>query len=284
MSLFRDRRNATRHRWYHASLVLIVVIVALASASGRPLVSPALRWITRTPEPLLAALAALDLKADRALITGWVEVRGSLDLEDGAHLALQALQVLAGPDLAYGLMQLDDINQVSPGSAADPADAVVDADAVEYLVSAPDCLYRSRVRIVSVGTETRVFLVCSAEIRSPVTLEERRGRLELALNTLGTDATMREPVYVTVFARLPKVLDGPAQRQAADKVLTRLRAAAVHEFDGETLYSMLSHSRLLEAAVPVAGRQVNFSVVLRPDEANGCTWVVLGTPLCAGDY
>jgi hypothetical protein len=236
--------------------------------------------VTRTPEPLLAAVEVLGVGADRAVLTGWKEQAhqpGEGQVTDLDSAALRAMNILAGPDLAHGPVRVsEELGEATGGGHGD--------EIAEYTLTARDVVYRSRARVVEAGGVSVLYLVCSVEMRHPRALMEMRKRVQSALNTLGRAAVQREPVYVTVFARIPEVLDAAQQRAASQKIAARLRGRQVHEHAGESLYSLLSHTMMLGPSVPVAGRSVNLSVVLRPDREGGCTWLVLGSPLCAGDY
>jgi len=258
--------------WRRALVQSVVfgVILVLVAAGGRALSGPLLRLVTRTPEPLLAACAALDIVPERALVTGWAEI-GATQSWDLAEVALRAIHVLAGRDLEYG---------PALSSPEDPADSVA-----EYTVSAPGVVYRSRARLMGGAADTaQLYLVCSVELQRPTSIGPVQERARAALHTLGRGAIRREPVYATVFARLDVVLDESGQAGASKLVESRLRGREVHVYQGAALHSLLSYSAMLGPTVPVAGRQVNLSVVLRPDPEGECTWVVIGTPLCAGDY
>jgi len=108
--------------------------------------------------------------------------------------------------------------------------------------------------------------------------------LEESLHTLGKGVQRREPVYVTVHGRLEGARGAVESEQESKKVMTRLRAQQLNELGGEGWYAVLAHSPLLGASISVAGSQVNLGMVFRPDFEAGCTWVVIGSPLCAGDY
>ncbi len=252
-----------------AQAVLAFALVAALAFAGRAFAPAIARAVTGTPEPLLAVCQALETAPTRALLTGWVErsgdPTGDLRLDD---VASRAMSILAGPDLTFG---------PELGEATGP-------DVAEYVLKTGDCYYRTCIRRIGDGADQKLYLVCSAEIREPSALADRQRRLDAALNTLGSGARRPEPTYATVFARLPGVLDDGQCRNAAQRVMARLRGRQMHEFDGNALYSLLSYSIMLGPAVEVAGRQVNLSVVLRPDTETGSTWVVIGTPLCAGDY
>lgn len=251
--------------------------MAVLALIGRQYAPAIARTLTRTPEPLLAACEDLAVKPARALLTGWVERTGGGEkttAEPGQpdpwldEIASRAMSILAGPDLEHG-PRLGD---------------VTGPDVVEYILRTADCLYRACSRRIGEGANLKVYLVCSAEITEPSRLAERQKRLDTALNSLGSGARRLEPVYATVFARLPEVLDDAQCRAVAQRMMARLRGRRLHEFGGKALYSLLSYSVMLGPTVEVAGRQVNLSVVLRPDTETGSTWVVIGTPLCAGDY
>lgn len=258
--------------------VILAAVVGVLALAGQQFAPTLLRLVTRTPEPLLAAAAALDVVPQRALLTGWANAPATGDLAPNDvttipprrlnDLAAAAMRVLAGPELANGARLV-------------PSDEPLTA---EYLLSVAGYLYRTCARLIGEGEEAGVYLVCSVEIAQPTELAPHRKRISDALHTLGRDAERPEPIYVTVFGRIDQVLDETGRQQAGRKVLARLRGRQVHELGGGELYSMLSYSRLAGPAVPVGGQQVNVSVVLRPDPAADCTWVVIGTPLCTGDY
>jgi hypothetical protein len=188
------------------------------------------------------------------------------------RLALEAMGILIGPEVASAPSE-------SELSGFEDADNVV-----EYTSQTDDAVFRAYVRKIGTVERQSLYLVCSAEIQRPASLEARRSRLEESLHTLGRGTQRHEPVYVTVHMRLPGVRTGVQSEQETGKVLARLRAQRVDEFGSESWYSVLLHSPLLGPAVEVAGRQVNLSLVFRQDVDAGCTWVTIGSPLCAGDY
>ncbi len=280
--------------------VIVLAFVFLISLAGREYAPAITRTLTRTPEPLLAACDSLGVEPARALVTGWAERGVGPDAVEGVLpggvngsasspgtgtaapspsdppldavldvIAGRAMAILAGPDLPEAGPVLGEVTAT---------------DAVEYVLETSDCFYRTCARRLGAGAAGRIYLICSAEIKAPTALADRERRLAAALNSLGSTARRLEPVYTTVFAQLPGALDDVRCREAAARATARLHGRRVHEFDGNALYSLLSHSIMLGPTVEVAGRQVNLSVVLRPDTLSGSTWVVVGTPLCAGDY
>lgn len=255
---------------------LVVLVGALLVTVLGPVVPPLVRRLARTPEPLLDGLAALGLEADRALVTGWAELElapapGGGPGPELGPTARRAMEALAGAELAAGAQVVS-------------SEAGAEAPVVEYRLEVGEVRYRSRARLIQAGGLEVLYLVGSVEVRRPRQLAGLQERVEAALHTLGRTASRREPVYVTVFARLEGVLGPEDQRAAAARIAARLGGRRVHEHPGGSLYSLLLHSVLLGPSVQVAGRAVNLSVVLRPDPAAGATWVMLGTPLGAGEY
>ncbi|MDP2872876.1 MAG: YwmB family TATA-box binding protein [Bacillota bacterium] len=249
--------------------VLLAVIVVVAAAGNR--YGAALwRTVTRTPEPLLAACAALGCEPQRAVLTGWAETELLSDIprDEMRRLAWEAMVILAGSEMT-----------------GDPVEGEVGAeDGVEYTLLKDNISFRTYVRYVGAAEKQSLFMVCSVEVWSPKSLEARRSRLEQSLHTLGKGIQRREPVYVTVHSRLAGARGAAESEQESKKVMARLRAQQLDELGGEGWYAVLAHSPLLGAAIPVAGNQVNLSLVFRRDVDADCTWVVIGSPLCAGDY
>lgn len=254
--------------------VVLTLILVLAAAGDR--YGAALwRAVARTPEPLLAACGVLGVEPLRATLTGWAQaaVETEIPADVMRRLAWEAMAVLAGP---------------GPGVPGEPVEASGSGagpdEGAECTLELGGAVYRTFVRQMGVGETRLLFLVCSIDVQHPTSLEARRWRLEESLHTLGRGTERREPVYVTVRCRLPGVQSAVESEEAGRKVLARLRARKASELGGESWYTVLAHTPFIGPAIPVAGRDVNLSLVFRPDAEAGCTWVIIGTPLCAGDY
>lgn len=256
--------------------VLLVLILVAATAGGR---YGATLWrvITRTPEPLLAACEAIGGEPLRANLTGWAQATAALEipLAEMRSVAWEAMAILAGSEMAA--------NEPAE-TVTGPASGAGFDEGVEYTLAHGETAYRTYIRQIRTTNGLSVYLVCSVNLQSPEKLEAYRSRLEESLHTLGIGSERPEPVYVTLHCRVPGVLSAEDSEQQSKQVLSRLRARKVDELDGEGWYTVLSHTPFIQSAIPVAGRQVNLSLVFRPDEHAGCTWVIIGSPLCAGDY
>lgn len=270
MGLFFDR-GIWRRALAQGALVLLLAMAL--GAAGQLWGTPVRRWLAGTPEPLLAACAALGASPERALVTGWTEAERAAspspaELSAVAHRALECLQ---GADL------LQEVVEQEP----------VGGEGVELLAKSGDGgFYRVSIRIVgsATGGPVKLYLVASAELKAPRAIEAVRERVRRSLHTLGRAARLQEPVYATVHCRLPAVLTAEECAAESRRIMSRLRCTELEVLDGQGFYSVLGHTALFSGEVAVAGQKVNFALALRPDPGSGCTWVVVGTPLCAGDY
>jgi hypothetical protein len=259
---------------------VLLVLILIAAFVGGTYGASLWRLATRTPEPLLAACEAIGGEPLRATLTGWAQSTAASDIPLGELQAIprEALAILVSSDAAAAAAG-EPVETITG-----PASGLGFDEGVEYTLASAETAYRAYVRQVKTQSTLSLFLVCSVNLGQPVALEPLRSRLEESLHTLGKGGERPEPVYVTLHCRVPGVLTSAESEQLCKKVFSRLFARKVNELEGGTWYTVMSHTPFLRPAIAVAGRQVNLSLVFRPDEQAGCTWVIFGSPLCAGDY
>jgi hypothetical protein len=255
-------------------MATIVILGVVGQYAGPGL----MRLVARTPDPLLAACETLGAKPERAGLTGWAEIvlpdSNQLTSLAGMNgLAARAVVAMTGDSGA-------------PAAVAAVETTQPEGNLAEQSLTLDGATYRARCRRIGAGNRITLYLVCEVSLGRPEPGDLMRLRRQMvsALNTLGWRSRRPEPVYVTVRACLPGLLNRQQTEAAVKEVAGRLWGRLVSTMAQDAFHSVLIHATSLGPAVTVGGQPVNLGLVFSPDPESGCTRVTLGTPLCAGDY